>query len=97
MTTTRGRKPLPLPVTLRQGLEAHGFVQAEGGSEPRPWRHVLLPGLRAYLVASNIPGSTMVTASLDGPPRRVEADVVLAELLLRLHRAQSGERRSDVR
>lgn len=92
MTSTRGRKPLPLPASLREGLERAGLFQLEQGEEPRPWRHALVPELQLRIVASSIPGDTMVTATFDRAPRRVEADVVLAEALLRVQAAERGER-----
>lgn len=82
MASTRGRKPLPLPASVVQALESHGFAQLPDDPEPRPWRQ-WWASAKILLVSSNIPGSTDVLISVNGAaPLLVSADVAAAMIVL---------------
>lgn len=92
MSKTHGRTALPLPASLRTGLEGLGMVVMTA-TEPPVWRHPLAPELRLTVVASNIPGDTAVLATWGTKPDRVEADVLLAQAFLKVEAARRGESR----
>lgn len=87
MASTHGRKPLPLPASLVDGLASLGFIEAPPpGSDTAPrgthsYRMPRHPDLFLLAVSSNIAGDAAVIAEWKGHGiDRVSPDVVLAAL-----------------
>jgi hypothetical protein len=92
MASTRGRKPLPVPPSLHDGMSALGF-QRIGDDSPARYRNPLHPELALSVVASNIPGdSSVIVEGMGGPARRLSPDAVLVDVVIEL-----GKLRSPVR
>ncbi len=85
MGSTHGRRRLPLPPSLRDGLTSLGFIETVVDTDPgvHRWRHPGHPTIQITLVASNIPGSTAVTYQREtGKVGRFEADAVLVDVAI---------------
>ena len=86
MASTHGRKALPLPQSLEQGLRELGFRQMTDTppGEPASFRHPTHRRLWVSVSASNIPGEPYVVARWgDGDQRwmlRLHVDQLLREL-----------------
>lgn len=81
MSSTYGRKILPVPPGLETGLRDLGFrpVQATLDGTHR-WTHPKLRNLTHTLITSTIPGDDAVVVKFDlipGAPRRLEPEQLL--------------------
>jgi hypothetical protein len=93
MASTHGRKRLPLPLSLQDGLRERGYREMSnvGESSPWFWRHPKWPALFVSATASNIPGDAYVIARWhdSGRVQRIQVDVLLGRLEAQL-REQAG-------
>ncbi len=83
--STHGRKLLPVPTSLEDGLRARGFRPVESPiNGTHRWTHPTHRNTTHTFVPSSIPGDTDVVVTFDfmraTPPRRLDPDALLAAL-----------------